>query len=408
MKKLINFSLYDAGNSIFPMLVISALTSSYFVNHVAANEQLGTALWQLTIGLAGIAVALVMPYIGNKADNMINGRQKLLRLFSLICIFTISLIYFVLPTQDYVLIALIVIFFGSITYEASNSLYNSIMKDCSSDDLTLSSGLGFGTGFLGGTIILALLLVTLVLPEQNIFGISTDNYHHLRFAHIILACWFLVFCIPLLYFSKFDQRASVSSTKISQKVKSLLWNNGLTNTGRYLLARMLYIDGLVIVSTSIGIFGTSVMGLSIGQILILGILANVAGAFGCYLVGAIFKDDKKTVVVTLLMLSLIVTAISINQDPKTFMILTVAGTFFAGPLQSSSRVIMAKLIPNEAQGLGFGLFTFSGKATAFIGPVCAAALTFLFSQRLGFAFSIVLLLSGMLLMLKVSYKQIKN
>jgi UMF1 family MFS transporter len=279
------------------------------------------------------------------------------------------------------------------------------MKNCSSDDLTLSSGLGFGTGFLGGTIILALLLVTLVLPEQNIFGISTDNYHHLRFAHIILACWFLVFCIPLLYFSKFDQRASVSSTKISQKVKSLLWNNGLTNTGRYLLARMLYIDGLVIVSTSIGIFGTSVMGLSIGQILILGILANVAGAFGCYLVGAIFKDDKKTVVVTLLMLSLIVTAISINQDPKTFMILTVAGTFFAGPLQSSSRVIMAKLIPNEAQGLGFGLFTFSGKATAFIGPVCAAALTFLFSQRLGFAFSIVLLLSGMLLMLKVRFKK---
>ena len=405
MKKLINFSLYDAGNSIFPMLVISALTSSYFVNHVAANEQLGTALWQLTIGLAGIAVALVMPYIGNKADNMINGRQKLLRLFSFLCIFSIGLIYFVLPTQDYVLIALIIIFFGSITYEASNSLYNSIMKNCSSDDLTLSSGLGFGTGFLGGTIILALLLVTLVLPEQNIFGISTDNYHHLRFAHIILACWFLVFCIPLLYFSKFDQRASVSSTKISQKVKSLLWNNGLTNTGRYLLARMLYIDGLVIVSTSIGIFGTSVMGLSIGQILILGILANVAGAFGCYLVGAIFKDDKKTVVVTLLMLSLIVTAISINQDPKTFMILTVAGTFFAGPLQSSSRVIMAKLIPNEAQGLGFGLFTFSGKATAFIGPVCAAALTFLFSQRLGFAFSIVLLLSGMLLMLKVSFKK---
>ena len=405
MKKLINFSLYDAGNSIFPMLVISALTSSYFVNHVAANEQLGTALWQLTIGLAGIAVALVMPYIGNKADNMINGRQKLLRLFSFLCIFSIGLIYFVLPTQDYVLIALIIIFFGSITYEASNSLYNSIMKNCSSDDLTLSSGLGFGTGFLGGTIILALLLVTLVLPEQNIFGIGTDNYHHLRFAHIILACWFLVFCIPLLYFSKFDQRASVSSTKISQKVKSLLWNNGLTNTGRYLLARMLYIDGLVIVSTSIGIFGTSVMGLSIGQILILGILANVAGAFGCYLVGAIFKDDKKTVVVTLLMLSLIVTAISINQDPKTFMILTVAGTFFAGPLQSSSRVIMAKLIPNEAQGLGFGLFTFSGKATAFIGPVCAAALTFLFSQRLGFAFSIVLLLSGMLLMLKVSFKK---
>ena len=50
------------------------------------------------------------------------------------------------------------------------------------------------------------------------------------------------------------------------------------------------------------------------------------------------------------------------------------------------------------------MFTFSGKATAFLGPLCAAAITFLFSQRIGFGFSIVLLLSGMLLMLKVSYQ----
>ena len=148
MKKLINFSLYDAGNSVFPMLVLSAFTSSYFVNHVAADEQLGTALWQLTIGLAGIVIAILMPYIGNRADNMLNGRQRLLRLFSFICIFTIGLFYFVLPAQDYVLTALVIVFFGSVTYEASNSLYNSIKKDCSSDDLTLSSGLGFCTGFL--------------------------------------------------------------------------------------------------------------------------------------------------------------------------------------------------------------------------------------------------------------------
>ena len=73
------------------------------------------------------------------------------------------------------------------------------------------------------------------------------------------------------------------------------------------------------------------MGLSIGQILIVGIIANIAGAFGCYLIGAIFKDDKKTVIMTLLMLSLIVTVISINKDPKAFMLLTVAGTFCRTP-----------------------------------------------------------------------------
>ena len=405
MRQLIKFSLFDAGNSVFPMLVLSALTSSYFVNHIVADEQLGTALWQLTIGIAGIFIALVMPYIGNVADNMINGRLKLLRLFTFLCILFVGCFYFILPNQEYVLTALVILFLGSVTYEASNSLYNSIMKNCSTSNLTLSSGIGFGTGFLGGVLILVLLLYTLILPQPNLFGISMDNYLHLRFAHIILAFWFLVFCLPLLYFSQLTQETAISKNKISQKIKNLIWDKGLTNVGKYLIARMLYMDGLIIVSTSVGIFGTSVMGLSISQILMVAIIANISGAIGCYLFGARTKNDKNTIITTLLILSFIVVLISINKNPNAYIVLVVAGTFFAGPLQSSSRVVMANLIPNETQGLGFGLFTFSGKATAFIGPVCAAALTFLISQRAGFAFSIVLLVLGAFLMLKVSYEK---
>ena len=405
MKQLIKFSLFDAGNSVFPMLVLSALTSSYFVNHIVADEQLGTALWQLTIGIAGIFIAFAMPYIGNAADNMINGRLKLLRLFTFLCILFVGCFYFILPNQEYVLTALVILFLGSVTYETSNSLYNSIMKSCATNNLTLSSGIGFGTGFLGGVLILVLLLYTLILPQPNLFGISMDNYLHLRFAHIILAFWFLVFCLPLLYFSQLTQETAISKNKISQKIKSLIWDKGLTNVGKYLIARMLYMDGLIIVSTSVGIFGTSVMGLSISQILMVAIIANISGAIGCYLFGARAKNDKNTIIITLLILSFIVVLISINKNPNAYIILVIAGTFFAGPLQSSSRVVMANLIPNETQGLGFGLFTFSGKATAFIGPICAAALTFLISQRAGFAFSIVLLILGAFLMLKVSYEK---
>ena len=405
MRQLIKFSLFDAGNSVFPMLVLSALTSSYFVNHIVADEQLGTALWQLTIGIAGIFIAFVMPYIGNAADNMINGRLKLLRLFTFLCILFVGCFYFILPNQEYVLTALVILFLGSVTYEASNSLYNSIMKNCATNNLTLSSGIGFGTGFLGGVLILVLLLYTLILPQPNLFGISMDNYLHLRFAHIILAFWFLVFCLPLLYFSQLTQETAISENKISQKIKNLIWDKGLTNVGKYLIARMLYMDGLIIVSTSVGIFGTSVMGLSISQILMVAIIANISGAIGCYLFGAKARNDKNTIITTLLILSFIVILISMNKNPNAYIVLVVAGTFFAGPLQSSSRVVMANLIPNETQGLGFGLFTFSGKATAFIGPVCAAALTFLISQRAGFAFSIVLLILGAFLMLKVSYEK---
>ncbi len=404
MKNLLTFSFYDFGNSVFPMIIITTLTSSYFVNHVIDNQQTGAALWQLTIGISGILISLMMPFIGKLSDATNNGRVFYLRFFSIICILSIAAFWFVLPDSNYVLFCLFLLFIGSISYEASNSLYNATLKSCYSKDLSFGSGVGFGTGYIGGVLVLIIILYLFLLPEENILGLAKDNQAPIRFSHLILSLWFLVFCIPLMFFTKFNQKAHVIPNKTTHTIKDLIWNNGLTNTGRYLIARMIYMDGLIIVTTTIGIFGTSVMGISISKIIIVAILCNVSGAVGCYLFGIFFKNDKTVIIISLALLSAIIVFMSINTNPTAFIILAVIGTFFSGPLQSSSRVVMAKLIPDEMQGLGFGLFTFSGKATAFLGPLCAAAITFLFSQRIGFGFSIVLLLSGMLLMLKVSYQ----
>ena len=81
---------------------------------------------------------------------------------------------------------------------------------------------------------------------------------------------------------------------------------------------------------------------------------------------------------------------------------------FTGPLQSSSRVVMANLTNDNRQGFSFGIFTLSGKITAFLGPILASALTFLISQRVGFGFSIVLLSLGLFLMIGVSYNSNSN
>ena len=500
MKKLLSFSFYDFGNSVFPMIIITTLTSSYFVNHVIENQQTGAALWQLIIGLSGILIAFMMPFIGKLSDATNNGRVIYLRFFSIICILSIAAFWFVLPDSNYVLFCLFLLFVGSISYEASNSLYNATLKSCYSKDLSFGSGVGFGTGYVGGVLVLIIILYLFILPEENILGLSKDSqspirFSHLilsfwfvlpnsnyvifclsllflgsisyeasnslynatlkscyskdltfgsgvgfgtgyiggvlvliiilylfllpeenilglnkenqspiRFSHLILSFWFLVFCIPLMFFTNLNQKAYVTPKKTTHTIKDLIWDNGLTNTGRYLIARMLYMDGLIIVTTTIGIFGTSVMGISIGKIIIVAILCNISGAIGCYLFGIFFKNDKKTIIITLALLSCVIVSMAVNANQTTFIILAIIGTFFSGPLQSSSRVVMAKLLPNEMQGLGFGMFTFSGKATAFLGPLCAAAITFLFSQRMGFGFSIVLLLSGMILMLKVSYQ----
>ena len=408
MNKLLSFSLYDVGNSVFPMIVIAALTSSYFVNNVVDDPQYGTALWQFTIGVTGIIVALIMPYIGKIADSRANGKIFYLRLFSILCIIFIGCFYLIKPSTNYIYYGLLFLLLSGITYEISNSFYNSTLKNCYASDLTLGSGIGFGSGFIGGVVIFFLILSLLIIPEKNIFNLNKENFDHIRFVHIILAFWFLLFAIPLLCFSNINNVAEKYTSRTFLEIKSLIWKDKLSNTGRFLLARLFYVDGLVIITTTIGIFGTSVMGLSIQQILILGLQANISGAIGCYLFGYLIKDDKLAIIITLSVVIFLILLISINTNQTMFMAYVVTATFFTGPLQSSSRVVMANLTDDNRQGFSFGIFTLSGKITAFLGPILAAALTFLISQRVGFGFSIVLLSLGLFLMIGVSYNNVKS
>ena len=151
MKKLLSFSFYDFGNSVFPMIIITTLTSSYFVNHVIENQQTGTALWQLIIGVSGILIALMMPFIGKLSDAKNNGRVIYLRFFSIICIISIAAFGLCYRLKLCSILSFFIIL-GSISYEASNSLYNATLKSCYSKDLSFGSGVGFGTGYIGGCL----------------------------------------------------------------------------------------------------------------------------------------------------------------------------------------------------------------------------------------------------------------
>ena len=220
MNKLFSFSLYDVGNSVFPMIVIASVTSSYFVNNVADDQQNGTALWQLTIGIVGIIVAIVMPYLGKIADSKENGKIFYLRVFSLICIISISCFWFIKPSSSYTFNALIILLIAGMTYEISNSFYNSTLKNCYPSNITLGSGIGFGSGFIGGVVLFFILLQLLILPEKNIFNLNTENYDHIRFIHVILALWFLLFSIPLIFVSNIKHPARQYKKSTYEEIKS--------------------------------------------------------------------------------------------------------------------------------------------------------------------------------------------
>ena len=401
MKKILNFSLYDVGNSVFPIFVLSILTSNYFIKHIAVDAQIGSALWQMTIGLAGLALSFVIPVIGNFSDQRLNCHKRCLRIFTIACIASISLFYFVLPTPNHLYFALALLFIALFTYEASSTFYNATLKELG-DSGTISkiSHIGWGAGYFGGFIIIMIILKFFATPD-NLLKITTEDQLNIRLAHIACALWFLIFAIPLMM-SNFNQQISkkVDFSFIST-IKKTIFTNGLTNTGRFLIARILYADGLVVAIAGLGIFASSVINLSFKELLLLALIGNVLGGIGCFSSAFLKIPDKKILMISLMVISIVVVLMAMSTNKIYFMTLVGIGTFFAGPLQSASRSIMSILMPHESQGIGFGLFTASGKITAFVGPLLSAILTFYISQRVGYGFSAVLLLLGLLLMLKV-------
>ena len=401
MKKILNFSLYDVGNSVFPIFVLSILTSNYFIKHIAVEAQIGSALWQMTIGLAGLALSFVIPVIGNFSDQRLNCHKRCLRIFTFACIASISLFYFVLPTPNHLYFALALLFISLFTYEASSTFYNATLKEFGDRGaISKVSHIGWGAGYFGGFIIIMIILKFFATPD-NLLKITTEDQLNIRLAHIACALWFLIFAIPLMM-SNFNQQISkkVDFSFIST-IKKTIFTNGLTNTGRFLVARILYADGLVVAIAGLGIFASSVINLSFKELLLLALIGNVLGGIGCFSSAFLKISDKKILMISLMAMSIVVVLMAMSSNKIYFMILVGIGTFFAGPLQSASRSIMSILMPHESQGFGFGLFTASGKITAFVGPLLSAILTFYISQRVGYGFSAVLLLLGLLLMLKV-------
>ena len=76
-----------------------------------------------------------------------------------------------------------------------------------------------------------------------------------------------------------------------------------------------------------------------------------------------------------------------------------------GPVQAASRSLMIRIAPKQIVTEMFGLYAFSGKATAFLGPWILGTVTLAFnSQRIGMSTVMVFLLIGGVILTLVKEK----
>ena len=405
MKKLFNFALYDFANSAFTTIIITFIFSTYFAKQIAPNPVLGQSYWGWTIGFTGLLVALIGPLIGSFADKK-NCTEFFIKLFTIICIILTSFLWFSKPSEKYLLYTLIIVALANFFYELSLIFYNSILKRISnSNNLGKSSGFSFALGYIGGILILIVCIKIFIDNDVLPFGLSKENSENIRATSIVVALWYLFFSIPFLFSlkKKIKNKIEKSSNNI-KKIKNLFWDKGLNNLGKFLLARMLYADGLNAIIIMGGIFAVGVFNLEIKDLLVLSVLMNITAFIGAIIGG--YANDKfssKSVIIFSLLGLIFSSAIILFIKTKIFFLIFASiNGFFIGPIQSASRVFITKSIDKNNQASGFGLFALSGKLTSFIGPLLVSTLTYISnSQRIGFSAAIILLLIGLLVLLKV-------
>jgi len=407
MKKIFNFALYDFANSAFTTIIITFIFATYFAKQIAPNPVLGQSYWGWTIGITGFLVAIFGPIAGSFADKK-NRIVFFIRCFSLLCILFTALLWFAKPSQSYLLYTLVIVGIANFFYELSLIFYNSLLKDIStSKNLGKSSGFGFALGYIGGIIILLISIKLFIDNDSLPFGLTKEESQNIRAIALLVSIWFLIFSIPFLFFVIIKETKKKITKSVSSNftdLKKLVWNRRFSVLGKFLIARMLYADGLNAIIVMGGIFAVGVFNLEIKELLKLSVIMNTTAFIGA-LMGGVANDrlgSKIVIIFSLVGLIFSSTAILFIYSKSAFFFLAAINGLFIGPVQSASRVVITSLLNKNNQGKGFGLFATSGKLTSFLGPLLVSTVTFLTdSQRIGFSAAIILLLAGLIVLLNI-------
>jgi UMF1 family MFS transporter len=401
-RALAAWCLYDWGNSAFPTVIVTFVFAAYFTKAVAADVTAGTAMWGWGLAASGLAIAVLSPVLGAIADR--SGRRKpWIGAFSALCILCTALLWFVRPEPGWALWGLVLFAVANTAFEIGMVFYNAMLPSLAPPDrIGRLSGWGWATGYFGGLVCLGLALAVFVLPGIPPFGLDREAAEHVRITAPLAACWFALFCLPLFLFTPDAPSRGIGPAQaVREGIQDLIGTfrnvRRYRTIARFLIARLLYIDGLNTLFAFGGVYAAGTFGMTFEEIMAFGIAMNVTAGLGA--AAFAWLDDwlgaKRTILMALAGLIAFGAPLLVVEGKLWFWVLALPLGLFMGPAQAASRSLMGRIAPPEQRTEMYGLFALSGRITAFLGPAVFAATAAAFdSQRAGMATVLVFIAAG--------------
>lgn len=373
-KKIFVWTLYDFANTSYSIIVVTFLYAIYFKETVNHNAAEGDLYWGLGTSISMLITAFISPVLGAVADYS-STKKRFLAFFTFVCIISTFLLYFVGPGD--VMLGLLLLITGNIGFEAGLIFYDSFLPEITRPkNFGRVSGYGFAMGYLGS---LSSLLILLPFIQMEL----------IRESFPMAALFFLVFALPTLILLKEhrkekEQGVSYFTIGVKRVWFTISHLRKYRNLATFLLSFFFFIEGVNTVIYFAGIYATSTLGFTKGELIIFFISVQGTAILGSILFGIIADTigRKKALMITLaIWIFTVVMAFWVTEKSYFYVVGFLAGGAM-GSSQSIARALMSQLTPAEKKTEFFGFYSFFGKSSAVLGPVLFGVIsTYTGSQR---------------------------
>lgn len=415
------FSTYLASNAfVDPAIVDAARDAAGEIdrNNPALKEALAAnaSLVGIAISIAGILIALFAPVMGQRSDG--SGRRKFwLGVNTGLVVLSMAAMFFVEGAPQYLILGATLLAVGNVFFEFASVNYNAMLVQVSHrGNVGKISGFGWGLGYIGGIVLLVILLVFFIgFSGAGLLGIPAENGLAVRAAVLASAVWFGLFALPvLLNVPEIPARDQGNRVNFFMSYV-VLWRTIVALAKKspqvllFLLASAVFRDGLSGVFTFGAIIAAQVFGFSTTEVLLFAVAANLVAGVGTFVGG--WLDDKagakNVIIFSLVGLVVAGTSVMFIGDAKIgFWIAALILCLFVGPVQSASRSFLSRITPHGREGEIFGLYATTGRAVGFLASsMFALFVAFTADTRWGILGIVLVLFAGLLLMLPVKAKQ---
>jgi UMF1 family MFS transporter len=418
-RELFGWYIYDWANSAFYTTVVTVLMAPYLteIAKAAADAQgfvhpFGLSIrpgsvFPFAVSVSVFCQAIFLPVLGAIADHS-NLKKQMMALFAYTGSFATMALYFLVG--DHYLVGSALFLIANFSIGASIVFYNAFLNDIASPDRRDGvSSIGFAWGYLGGGLLLAANLV--LLSKADDWGIGKALAVRISLASAGV-WWGLFTLVPLALLRR---RQSVKSLPAGQSYLSAGFKQ-LAHTLRglrrypqtllFLLAYLLYNDGIQTVIALASQFGQDELKLDISTLTGTVLLVQFVALFGALIFNLIAKrtNTKRAIMLSLVIwVGVVVYAYAMLQTARDFVIMGAVLGLVLGGSQALSRSLYSLMIPKGQEAEFFSIYEISDKGTSWLGPLMfGLAYTLTDSYRLAILSVATFLIVGLVLLFFVN------